>query len=560
MSYKLLLIFPPIWDASQPFLSVPSLTAYIRANGYEVIQRDLDAEFQNTITSSDYLKYLIEKKNINLEKVDPENIVKNVIENIDNAKKTLKDNKLFGKEGYFDNIEIIKNTYKIISNIYNPTKITNKSLDMKYNLKSSLHVITATQDIQENPFIDYYEKYFLSDIANIKPDIIGISITGYSQLIPALTLSRLIKLNYPNIKIVLGGFLLTLIAESLSKIKHNFNMLFDYLIVKEGEVPLLKLIQALENNSDLSEVPNLIYIDKSDVKINKEIEPLAMDNLPTPDFDGFALDKYISPKLVIPLVTSRTCYYKKCAFCSMYFDNKYQLRSIDNLVKDIRTVSEKYKTKYISFSDLTISAKTAYELAKKLIDENLNVEWLYPARFEDGYTEDVCKTLNKGGCRLLLFGMESASNRVLKFMKKGTTKEKALNIIKNTSKAGIWNHLFFMFGFPTETKEELQESLDFILENIGKTVNSIGVGTFDLEKYAPIGKNPKEYMVEEIKYNQILEDITIVFEDYKAERLDKKELNKIINDLYKEIWEMLNAPSWAIINSYPFLPIYNLSP
>ena len=554
---KLLLIFPPIWDSSQPFLSIPSLTAYIRANGYEVIQRDLDIEFQDTITSSKYLKDLIENKQINLSENDLKNTIEPIVKNIDNAKKTLKNSELFDKDEYFENIQIIKKAYQIVSSFYSPTKITSKSFDMRYNIKNTLNVITGTQDVKENPFIDYYEKYFLSDIDKIKPDIIGISLTAYSQLIPALTLSRLIKLNYPNIKIVLGGFLLSLIAEPLSKFKNNFKMFFDYLIVKEGEIPLLKLMQALENNSNLSEIPNLIYLDKFEVKINKEIKPLSMNEYPSPDFDGFPLDKYIAPRLVIPLLTSRTCYYKKCSFCDMYFDTKYQLRSLDNLIKDICIITEKYKTKYISFSDLSISAKTACKIAKRLIDENINIMWLTTARIEDGYTKEVCEILYKGGCRSLLFGMESSSNRLLKLMKKGCTKEKALTVIKNTSQAGIWNHLFFMLGFPSETKEEVQDSINFILENLGKTINSVGVSIFSLQKNAPIGKNPQNYLIENIESNPMFEDIATNFEKYKTDTVDKKELQKIINELLSQIWIILNAPLWMGINSYPFLPIYD---
>lgn len=552
---KLLLIFPPMWEAAQPFLSVPSLTAYLRENGHQVVQKDLNVEFQDKVTSPEYINNLIEKKNLDLNKVDAGHVLRNKLKALPAAKKNLKNENFYNPGLYLENSLILKAAFEIVSNIYRPTRLTDKFVAMKYLSSNSLHIMEATRDSYQNPFIDFYEDCFLEDIKDINPGLTGISITSENQIIPGLTLSRLIKQAYPHIPVVIGGFIITTLVESLSKNKHHFKTLFDYLIGGEGEVPLLELVRALETDKDLSKVPTLTYMHNYEVKSNHPAAPLPINDLPTPDFDGLPLDKYLTPQLVLPLFTSRTCYYKKCSFCDMYFDNKFQLRSFDNLIKDLRTITEKYKTKYISFSDLTISAKTCNNLAKKIIESGLDVRWITTARFEKKYSLEVCRIMYESGCRMLLFGMESASQRILDLMEKGTTVEKSVYVLNNTAKAGIWSHAFIIFGFPSETRAELQETIDFVFDK-QDIIDSVGTSPFSLNVNAPIGKRPENYFVEEL-YHDSLQDLKVTIKKYKVTGgMTANDIKSEYDKFRNRLWNDLNHPIWMKSSSYTTIMLY----
>src|SRR5690606_13743092 len=110
---RLLLIFPPIWEPTQPFLSVPSLTAFMRENGHEVIQKDLNVEFYDTVTSPEYLKNLIQKKGIDLAKADPSNITNKIISQISKAKENQRNSNFYNPEIYFNSRQVIKGAFQV---------------------------------------------------------------------------------------------------------------------------------------------------------------------------------------------------------------------------------------------------------------------------------------------------------------------------------------------------------------------------------------------------------------------------------------------------------------
>ena len=89
-------------------------------------------------------------------------------------------------------------------------------------------------------------------------------------------------------------------------------------MVFDGEVPLLRLCQALAGDGDLAAVPNLIYRGTArTIRVTGRKPPEKIGALPLPDFGGLPLDRYLAPRLALPLLTARGCYYGKCAFCNV---------------------------------------------------------------------------------------------------------------------------------------------------------------------------------------------------------------------------------------------------
>jgi len=103
----------------------------------------------------------------------------------------------------------------------------------------------------------------------------------------------------------------------------------------------------------------------------------------------------------------------------------------------------------------------------------------------------------RGGCRMLLFGLETASEPIMQRMAKGTEREQVSRILLQSAAAGIWNHTFFFFGFPGETLDHAQETVNFIYEH-KHAIHSASVGTFLLERYAPAYCEPARYGIKRI--------------------------------------------------------------
>ena len=96
------------------------------------------------------------------------------------------------------------------------------------------------------------------------------------------------------------------------------------------------------------------------------------------------------------------------------------------------------------------------------------------------------------GFRSLYIGLESANERVQRHMKKDNTQEVMVSNLQDAHDAGIWNHTFNFFGFPTETQDEAMETADFLIEH-ADIIHSEGTGTFSFEHNAPIARDPAYY-------------------------------------------------------------------
>lgn len=480
---KVLLIFPPLWIPYRPYLSLPSLCGYLKSKGIDVIQKDFNVEAYDVLLSKGYLEGITDKLNKKFNELDSKNrlmaeveqgyycdlyqaksSIKDVAERIDHAKSVFRSKQAFYDVNALSNArETLKKAQAIIS-----TGCFPKGQDLIWPINARLQrsladIKNLTQNRSDNPFLELYEDYLLPFIIEQDPDIIGISITVDGQFIPSLAMGSLIKSAYGKAHVVVGGNVITLMSDALVKHQEMFSLFFDSAIVHEGERPLLKLIENIANDQPLNDVPNLIYLDKGIVCVNQVLPPEDINSLPTPCFDGLPLNLYLNPEPVLPLLSSRGCYWGKCVFCSdnMCYRWPYKNRDAKKVVDDMQELYCKYGAVHFAFSDEAISPSSLNKLSDEVIDKGLNVWCSADVRLERQFTPELCKKAFKAGFKLLYSGLESGCNRVLDRMKKGITKEIAAEVCGNIYKAGIWNHLYLFFGFPTETRVEAQRPLIF---------------------------------------------------------------------------------------------------
>jgi anaerobic magnesium-protoporphyrin IX monomethyl ester cyclase len=548
------LLFPPQWIPTQPYLSIPSLTAFLKANHCNVEQMDINVCFYDEILSKSCLLGFYERayskfQNLEIRKELSPELQKQyvalsssilfgeyIIDEVDKAKKLLRNRESFYDiEELFRAFKILELGLKLASSAFYPTNLTFHSYDMRYSCRSSRDVLEAINDRDENLFIDYFEKNTVPEVLESKPDLIGISIINASQIIPGLTLANLIKNADRNIHINIGGSIFTRLINEICS-NYDIFSIIDSVIVHEGETALLGLIRHLNNEFDIRDISNLIYKNGNEIRINK-ISSTGEDInlLPAPCFDGFPLEQYFSPELILPVLSSRGCYWRRCAFCdhSYGYSGKYRPRDVDRLYDDLSSLKNKYKTGFFTFQDEGISSALISALSDKIIENDLDISWLADSRFEPSFSQELSNKLADAGCKMLYFGLESASERVLACMDKGINKENALKICEYCADAGIWTHLFLIFGFPTENRDEAKETMDFILQN-NRIIHSMSFGSFQLTKHSKVYENPELFNVKKIIKSDSI-DLSLWY-DYEADRgMSKNETDEIIQQFHNEL-------------------------
>ncbi len=541
------LLFPPQWIPTQPYLSLPSLTAFLKANDCDVEQMDINVTFYDDLLSKKGLLPFFEraysrfnelesKKELSPELQKQYAILggsilagEYVLENVESSKKVLRDkNKFYEYDELNDAFKILELGLKLASSAYYPTNLTFHAYDMRYSCRSSIDVLDAINDREENIFINYFENS-MHKILKKRPELAGISIINTSQLIPGLTLANLIKKADKNVHINIGGSVFTRLINEISQNDRLFSIV-DSIIVHEGETALLSLIKHLESGAGTESVPNLIYKKGTEIKVNKiSSEGEDINSLPTPDFDGLPLELYLSPELVLPLLSSRGCYWKRCTFCDhgYGYSGKYRPRDVSRLYNDLEALKNKHRTGFFTFQDEGISPKLISAVSDKITENSLNISWLADSRFEPAFSEEVSKKMANAGCKMLYFGLESANERILECMDKGIKKENVMKICKYCADAGIWTHLFLIFGFPTETMGEAKETMDFVLQN-SNVIRSLSFGSFQLTKHSRVHGKPDMFGVRRIMQSNEL-DFSLWY-DYEVQRgMSKKEANVAID-------------------------------
>ncbi len=513
---KVLLVFPPQWTPFRPYLSLPSLTAYLRRNAITVVQKDFNLESYELLLSEGYLSGVGERlrnRFAALELKDSlapgieqryyndlymaKSIVAQLASKVENARKVYHDPKAFyDPEKLSAATHTLNQALSAISLAYFPTKLELSAFDMASFKGSFEDLKLATQNKAENPYIGLYEDYLLPFIRGEAPDVIGITVSGESQLIPALTLSRLLKASGIKAHITVGGYVITLLADVLTKYPDLYEIFFDSAILNDGEKPLLELVKRLERGQSLEDVPNLIHRDGGVVVSNKKEPPENINSLPAPDFDGLPLERYFSPEPVLPILSERGCYWSKCAFCthSLAYGLTYQVRDAIKVIDDMAELSQKYGAVHFALSDEGTSPSSMAKMSDEIMSRSMNVRCSTSIRPEKQFTPELCRKMAAAGFKEVYIGLESSCDRVLGRINKGTTCALNEEIMRNVHEAGIWDHVYIMFGFPGETLVEARQTFDFLRRNKG-TIRSLGISNFSVGRGSMVMRHPEVFGV-----------------------------------------------------------------
>jgi anaerobic magnesium-protoporphyrin IX monomethyl ester cyclase len=500
----LLLIFPPQWSPFQPYLSTPLLLAYLRRAGFFVRQYDWNIDYYEYFISSDRIAgararletYVSELPAIELTYRRHAVCALNDLARYDilhrRVQQLREPDTAHDLCRYREATEALSRLLSAFSAAEPVIELGAGSLFARDALTSWLTLRPYLDAEKLNPFVEF----FRSKIAGLSaPGCFGISIIAYQQIVAGLTLARQLKTAFPDVPIVIGGSVFSRLVEKSTRLLPLFGEVFDYVCRYEGERPMQQFLYGGPGRS--RETANLCFRRSNDLVLTDLCEPIPVSDLPVPDFDGLNLDAYFSPARILPLLASRGCYYGKCAFCyhGLVYQDRLRMRSAQQICEDVQTLNARHAAQHFSFVDEALPPKLFRSLPAVMPQNRFYFSGLY--KFEKYFRAEDFVAMYAAGFRMFSIGLETASERLQAFMKKNNLQAVMIRNLRWAHEAGLWNHCFIFFGFPSETRDEARETIEFLL-NHDDIIHSENTGTFSLEYGSPAYKEPEQFGIARI--------------------------------------------------------------
>ncbi|MFD9095764.1 B12-binding domain-containing radical SAM protein [Streptomyces collinus] len=515
MGKKTVLVNPPLWNAYAPHLAVPLLLGDLRARGYEAAAYDLSIECVDWMLSEAALARLRDKAHrrraVGLRDEWARRrallVAPAAIAGVEEAKARLKSLPTLHEPDAFHRARrTLRDALWLISGAFPDCEFDLVSNTSAYSAESTEQVLAATEDPDGNPYRWAFE-HMLDRDRFLDPQIgvVGLSMSADTQLIAGVTFLRMLREFRPDVHVVLGGNYATRLVDRWQR-RHPLFDHVDTVVTGEGEGALAAVVDALdgpaEGGGDFREkIPGAVWDDHG-LLLRTPRRSADITTAATPAYTDLPLDKYLAPGPILPVWASRSCPWD-CAFCSIPFaSNSFRQRPAEAVVDEIGRLSADVGSPYFMFVDEIMSLRTLHNVAEALVGTSAGVRWYGETRFARGLDEELAELLHESGCRRMNFGLESASQRVLDLMRKGTRIDDACANIEAMLSAGVPLHLFVIHGFPGETEQEAARTVAFAEAVRRLSVHTYGVAhttwggsPFVLDVHSPVGTQPDAFGV-----------------------------------------------------------------
>ena len=299
-----------------------------------------------------------------------------------------------------------------------------------------------------------------SRIKGFQPDVVGLTATT-AAIYDAYEVAKIVKKINPETLVMIGGPHATFMAEEVLRECPYI----DVVVRGEGEKTFEEILERIERNKNFEDVAGITYRIGNIIKENPERSLINnLDDLPIPAYDLLPMDKYVVDKVrFAAVITSRGCPYN-CVFCSssLQFGKLWRAHSPERVLEELRILREEYGAREIEFLDdtFTINMKRAEEISRKITEEGLDISWSASSRVNT-FNRGLGEKLKQAGAHTIYFGIESGSERTLRFIGKGITRRQALDAVKAAKESRLNALGSFVIGFPYETEDEIKETIKF---------------------------------------------------------------------------------------------------
>jgi hypothetical protein len=316
----------------------------------------------------------------------------------------------------------------------------------------SADLLQAAAAPESNPFHGWFRERLSEILVETDVSHIGFSINYLSQALTAFALIGLIRREYPWLRIVLGGGLITSWMRAPGWC-NSFVGLVDEMISGPGEVPLLALLGKRYDGGQ-----------------------------ERPDFDGFSPADYLAPGAILPFSASSGCWWGCCSFCPELAEgNPYRPLPPERVTADLRALTVQVKPALIHLLDNALSPA----LLKALVEHPPGAPWYGFARVTTHFTDpQFCMQLKESGCVMLKLGLESGDQAVLDAMNKGVKLKTFTAALKSLKAAGIATYIYLLFGTPAESPETARRTLSFVVAHAAE-IGFLNLAIFNLPAHGP---------------------------------------------------------------------------
>ena len=308
------------------------------------------------------------------------------------------------------------------------------------------------------------------------PQVVGIGVMTIECKYGFIDAAKVKKIN-PNVTVIFGG---PHCSHEPQFILNDSNV--DLMVSGEGDLTIVELVNTLEEGKDVADVPGIAY--KKNGSYLRTAERPVIRDLDTIDqeYDLINLEKYFNfqssmdffpvfrNKKFIPLVTSRGCPFK-CTYCHDIFDKSIQYRSPEAVVNEIEYLIKVYGIREFHIVDdvFNVNMKRAKIVLDAIIERNLNIHISFPNGLRaDFFDDELIDKMQRAGVYRMALGIESGSQRIQDMIKKDLDINIIYDVVEKLTSARMSVHGFFMLGFPSETREEMKETIHFAC-NLGLT-------------------------------------------------------------------------------------------
>ncbi len=343
------------------------------------------------------------------------------------------------------------------------------------------------------------------------PQLVLVSVPFPGAVYGAFRIAQAIKAQRPELVTVLGGgFVNTELRELAEPRVFDY---FDYVTLDDGERPLLALLEHLQGGRGRSRLVRT-FVREADgaVRYINLAEPdVPFAEVGTPTWDGLPLDGYLSVLDMLnpmhrlwsdgrwnKLTVAHGCYWKKCSFCDISLDyiSRYDGAAASVLVDRIEAIIAETGQTGFHLVDEAAPPKALKALAEELLRRGVAISWWGNIRFEKSFTPEVCRLLADSGCIAVSGGLEVASDRLLKLMKKGVSVDQVARVTHAFTEAGVLVHAYLMYGFPTQTVHDTVDALEYVRQLFeAGCIQSGFFHRFACTVHSPVGRHPEEYGV-----------------------------------------------------------------
>lgn len=318
------------------------------------------------------------------------------------------------------------------------------------------------------------------DVARIieksNPDVVGITAFSMEQS-QAHAYAALSKSLLPKVPVVLGGPYATSQPDEAAKDEN-----IDYVVIGEGERTSVKLFEAIQNCGGFDNVHEIIYRKNGQILRTETVDFIDdLDELPFPAWDMIDFESYFErtggrrktfnqhqmKQRVWQIMTTRGCPYK-CLYCHNLFGKYIRKRSVENVIEELKILKHQYNIEEIEIIDdiFNLDLVRAKQILRRIIEEKLDLKFCFPNGLRsDRFDDELLDLMKDAGVYRLVFAIESGSPRIQKLIRKNVKLDIARQNIEKAAQRGFSIGGFFMIGFPTETEEEVIQTIEYAVSS-----------------------------------------------------------------------------------------------